>query len=97
MRKNNIKFNINVTIIREGDKFIAYSPALDLSTCGNTYSQAKKRFDEIVNIFFEEIIKKRTCRKVLGDLGWQQEKRKLTPPVVVAQEYQTVSMPAFAA
>jgi len=40
----------------EGDKFVAYSPAIDLSTCGDTEEQARKRFIEAASLFFDEII-----------------------------------------
>ncbi len=90
---NKIKFNLNVSILREGNKFIAFSPALDLSTCGDTYEQAKKRFSEASELFFEEIIKEKTFGKALSNLGWQKERAQWSPPVVVAQEYQTICIP----
>ncbi|MFA5715517.1 MAG: hypothetical protein WC998_07245 [Candidatus Paceibacterota bacterium] len=42
-------------IFKEDKHFIAYSPNLDLSTCGRTIEQVKKRFKEVVEIFFEEV------------------------------------------
>lgn len=92
MPKAKLEFNILVSFIKEGKKFIAYSPALDLSTCGNTLEQAKQRFREIVNIFFEETLRKGHLEEVLRNLGWVKKEAKWAPPVVVAQEYQTVSM-----
>ena len=62
-----LEFNIPMSILREGKKYIAYTPALDLSTSGNNYEQAKNRFNEIVQIFFEEIIRKNTLEEVLSD------------------------------
>ncbi|MEK7636828.1 MAG: hypothetical protein AAB402_00355 [Patescibacteria group bacterium] len=43
-----------VSILREGKRFIAYTPALDLSTSGKTFDQAKQRFAEAAELFFEE-------------------------------------------
>ncbi|MEK7537372.1 MAG: hypothetical protein AAB619_00155 [Patescibacteria group bacterium] len=43
-----------VSILREGKRFIAYTPALDLSTSGKTFEQAKQRFEEAAELFFEE-------------------------------------------
>lgn len=76
MEKYSLKFNLPVSIIKEGNSFIAYTPALDLSTADDTYDGAKKRFEEIVDIFFEEIIKKGTLEDVLVGLGWQKNKLK---------------------
>lgn len=58
MRNYLLKADLSVFVFKEGNTFIAYSPALDLSTCADTYEKSKKRFNEIVNIFFEEITKR---------------------------------------
>jgi len=44
MNKPVIKFELSISIIKEGNAFIAYSPAIDLSTSGKTIEEAKKRF-----------------------------------------------------
>jgi hypothetical protein len=31
-----------VIFLKEGKKFIAYTPTLDISTCANTFDKAKK-------------------------------------------------------
>ena len=51
VKLQNVK--LTVFIFREGDKYIAYTPALDLSTCGDSSEQAKRRFEEIVKIVQE--------------------------------------------
>jgi len=87
-----LEFKLPVSIIKEGKSYIAYTPALDLSTSGKDYEQAKKRFSEIVNIFFEEIIKKGTMENVLKDLGWKKAQAKWNPPIVVSQESQDIKV-----
>lgn len=94
MRKVMLEVSLPVSILREGKKFIAYTPALDLSTSANTYEKVRERFNEIVKIFFEELIKRGTLEDVLRDLGWRRVRRKWSPPVVVSQESQTVRVPA---
>ena len=59
-----------VTFIEEGDSVIAYTPALDLSTCGSTREEAKQMFDEIVKIFFKDLVENKTTEDVLSSLGW---------------------------
>ncbi len=93
MKKVNFQASLPVTILREGDQFVAYTPALDLSTSGNTYEQAQKRFAEIVQIFLEECFSMGTLDKVLADLGWKKEKSQWNPPVVVAQDTYMVNVP----
>ena len=92
MKKTILQFNLPVSILREGKKYIAYTPALDLSTSGNTFDQAKKRFDEIVHLFFEEIMKENTTEEVLKDLGWQKVNAKWNPPIVISNESQMVKL-----
>jgi predicted RNase H-like HicB family nuclease len=53
----NIGIKIPVQIIKEDNQFVAYTPALDISTCGASLEDAKKSFDELVEIFLEETIK----------------------------------------
>ena len=50
-----INFKIPVTIFKEKDMFVAYTPALDLSTSGKTFAQVRERIREAINVFFEEI------------------------------------------
>jgi len=101
MKKLNFQASLPVTFLREGDQFVAYTPGLDLSTTGDTFEQAKKRFGEIVQIFFEECLSMGTLDSVLTDLGWEKSKDKngkkgsgsWNPPVVVGQDVQKVSVP----
>ncbi len=83
-----IEARVPVLIFREGNKVIAYSPALDLSTCGDTEQQARKRFAEAVAIFFEEIIEMGTLEDVLQEYGWYRmpDQDKWCPPVYESSE-----------
>ncbi len=96
MKKQLVQTKLSVTFLREGKRFIAYSPALDLSTSGKSLEEAKRRFKEITEIFFEETAKKGTMKEVLRDLGWEQREKQWSPPAVIAHESQTISLPAFA-
>ncbi|MFH1145394.1 MAG: hypothetical protein V1707_00300 [bacterium] len=89
---NHIQFSVPVSILREGKQFVAYSPALDLSTAAKSYQQAVDRFHEAAELFFEEIVKKNTWEEVLQELGWERVRTKWMPPMVVAHETQAVRM-----
>lgn len=54
MQKKLNLVNLPVTILREGKQYVAYTPVLDLSTCGRTYKEVKRMFKEVVEIFLEE-------------------------------------------
>ncbi|MCK4261629.1 hypothetical protein KAX00_00820 [bacterium] len=88
--------DLPVTFLKEGKKFIAYTPALDLSTCGDDFDQAKKRFEEIVRIFLEELFKMGTLESVLLECGWKKVSRpKLhwVPPVIISRTEESFKVP----
>lgn len=89
----NIQFSLPVTILKEGKYFIAYTPVLDISTSGKTFEEAKKRFDELVCLFFEELIEKKTLDKVLTGLGWTRTQKTWFPPVIVSSVTQKFNIP----
>lgn len=84
--------NIPITILKEGKRFISYSPAIDLSTSGATFEEAHKRFAEAAVLFFEEIVNKNTVNEVLEDLGWQKIDQNWMPPIVIAQESEKIAV-----
>ena len=88
-----VVFNLPVSFLRESDQFVAYTPALDLSTSGPTLEEAKKNFTEAVGIFFDEIIEMGTFEDVLLDLGWKKHNKDFIPPVVISQGMESVSVP----
>ena len=95
MNKVAVKFSLPVSFLREGDLFVAYTPALDLSTAGSSFEEAQKNFEEAVNIFFQELIEMGTLKDVLTELGWQKQNNSFVPPVVVSNQTQTFSIPAL--
>ena len=92
MKKSILQFNLPITIFKEGKSYIAYSPALDLSTSAFTYEKAQSRFLEATKIFIDELIDMGTLDAVLFGLGWQKVKTNWQPPVVVSNYTQTMNL-----
>jgi len=69
--KDMVDIKVPVIIFKENNQYVAYSPALDLSTCGENYDVITRRFNDAAEIFFEEIIEKETLREALLELGWK--------------------------
>jgi predicted RNase H-like HicB family nuclease len=88
--------SLPVSFLKEGEYFIAYSPALDLSTSGKTFEEVKRRFEEVVQIFFEELSEKGTTEETLSDLGWQRVQKEWVPPTMIAQEAESFRVPLSA-
>jgi len=74
--KSTFDICIEVALFKDGDYYIAYSPALDLSAYGNSEEDAKIDFEEQLDIFIKETSEKGTLEKVLLEQGW---KLKLKP------------------
>ncbi len=94
-KRRGIQARIPVIFFEEGDEFVAYSPALDLSSCGGSLEQAKKRFAEAVDIFFKEISEMGTLDEVLSECGWRKVSpgRIWSPPVYLGHLQQEVEIP----
>ncbi len=86
------KVGLPITIFKEGKSYVAYSPALDLSTSASTYKKAQERFSEVVEIFFEELVNAGTLDKVLQNLGWQKVKSRWQPPTVISSYTQEMNL-----
>lgn len=96
MAKVRAELQLSVTFLKEDKQFVAYSPALDLSACGKTLEEARRRFGEAALLFVEELQKKGTLEEVFAGLGWRKRKKDsvFIPPLVVGQENYTI--PAYA-
>jgi len=79
MQKFEIDGTVPLCFLKEKNSFIAFSPALDLSTCGRTFEEAKRNFAEALEIFFEECLKMGTLKDVLESCGWIKRKTGWVP------------------
>ena len=95
MKEIIIDLKIPVSILKEGNRFIAYTPVLDLSTSGKSIKSVKKNFSEIVQIFFDELSKKGTLGDVLTDLGWRKVRKQWSPPEEVEHSQELLRMPVM--
>ena len=92
----NFNVSIPVSFFKEGNAYIAYCPVLDLSTSASTFEKVKKRFEQVVDVFFEELVDMGTLDDVLANLGWTKTQSKWTPPFDVGHGLQRVSLPLSA-
>lgn len=90
------QINLIVNILKQSNRYVVYSPALDLSTSGRSEIEAKKRFGEAALLFIDELNKAGTLKDVLGELGWRHSQKQWSPPKIVYQEAMGVRMPVTA-
>jgi len=88
-----INFSTPVSIFKEGDVFVAYTPTLDISTCADTLKEVKERFEELVIIYFKELERKNTTAEVLTDLGWQKVKQSWQAPIEIEHQIEDFRVP----
>lgn len=93
---HDLSIQVPVIITKQGRHFVAYTPVLDISTSGKTEKEVKGRFEELVEIFFEEIIQAGTTHDVLSELGWRKEQKKWMPPKLISTKSIGLRLPAFA-
>ncbi|MEK7642746.1 MAG: type II toxin-antitoxin system HicB family antitoxin [Patescibacteria group bacterium] len=92
--KARVQINVPVSYFKEDKSFIAYTPALDLSSAGKTLKEAEKNITEAVGIFMEEILEHGTIDEVLPSLGWKKilRTKQWTPPIFVSHGILPVTM-----
>jgi len=93
MKKIKMAISLPVSIFKEGKNYVAFTPALDLSTSASSYAQAKERFGEAVLIFMEEIAKQGRLENNLENLGWEKNQKRWTPPITVSQSLENFNIP----
>jgi hypothetical protein len=66
------KTTLPVVLAKEDGMIVAYTPALNLGSCGRTQSEALKRLGQAINLFFLELVEMGTLDKALKELGWRK-------------------------
>lgn len=67
--------------------FVAYTPELDVASCGSTEGKARQNLHEAVQIFLEEIGKKGDLPIFLEELGFQKTNKSWVPPIVSFESF----------
>jgi len=74
--KNIKKVQLNTEVWKEGNMYVSYVPQLDISSCGKTAEEAKKNIREATELFFKEIKRMKTSKKVFEEAGFLIDKDK---------------------
>lgn len=62
--------------------FIAYTPEIDVASCGPTEEKARENLRVAISVVLEEMHKKGKLKELLIELGFQKEKKQWIPPRV---------------
>jgi predicted RNase H-like HicB family nuclease len=73
--RNSIHVSVQVVLFQEDGIWVAYCPALELSSYGDDENDAKGAFEEAMQIFLSETNRKGTLERCLLKLGWQLQQK----------------------
>jgi predicted RNase H-like HicB family nuclease len=86
-----MEIQFTTQIFKEGREYVAYTPELDLSSCGDTEGKALTNLKEAVRLFLEEADKIGTLNQILEEAGFLKHNDRLEGPEFVST--QRVSLP----
>lgn len=75
-----IELKLAVMLVKEGDYVVAYCPALELSTHGDTEQEAKEYFEDAVKEFLNDTMQLGTLERCLLKFGWSLKRSQYEPP-----------------
>lgn len=73
-------FQLIFYVFRESGTYIAYCPALDISTSGDGYNETVANFYECFQLYIETCVECGTLHDDLLAHGWKVEKTDILPP-----------------
>jgi predicted RNase H-like HicB family nuclease len=85
---------LSVQVWKEGASYVAYSPELDVSSCGKTANQAKTRLREAVALFIEEAARMGTLEEILAESGFERRGKTYRQRAVLTREKIRLALPA---
>ena len=85
-------FSFDVHIFKEGDTFVAYVPALDVSSCGATHDEARRNIRDAVRGFLASSAKMGTLDEILQEAGYEREGETWRAPEFVSVDRLTMSI-----
>lgn len=78
---------------KEGATFVAYSPELDVASCGGSLAKARAALREAVSLFLEECARKGSLEAILSEAGFEKHGRSYRPRRILAREKLRLAVP----
>jgi len=82
-----VSIDFDIIVLKEEKTYVAYSPELDISSCGNSVDHAKEMLKTAVRLFLEEADKMETLEDILEESGYRKDPvgRWLSPKLVATE------------
>jgi len=81
-----MNISLKIEIFKEGEVYVALSPELNLSSFGETITDAKNSFKEALEAFIEESRTMGTLEEILEEAGFMKNDNSWEPRTPVAEE-----------
>lgn len=85
-------FSFDAQIFKEGETYVAYVPALDLSSCGATAEEARRNIRDAVRGFIATSARMGTLDEILQESGYSREGEQWRAPEFVSIDHLTMSI-----
>jgi predicted RNase H-like HicB family nuclease len=92
-KKDGRGISLNAQVWKEGAAYIAFSPELDISSCGDSAAQAKSRLREAISLFLEESARMGALENILREAGFERRGKVFRRNRVVRHALLHVSVP----
>jgi len=70
-KDKSVNVSLGMYLFKEGESYIVYCPALDLSAYGDSEEHAKKSFEDVFSLTIKYMLNKKTMKEDLINHGWQ--------------------------
>lgn len=87
------KVNFSLQVWKEDGTYVAYAPELDVSSCGDSVSEARKMLREAVALFLEEAAHQGTLQEILSESGFEKHGDSYVPRRVLVREKESLAVP----
>jgi predicted RNase H-like HicB family nuclease len=85
-------FSFDTHIFKEGDTYVAYAPAFDVSSCGATDEEARRNIRDAVRGFLAASAGLGTLDEILREAGYQRVGDHWRAPEFVSVDRLTMSI-----
>src|ERR1700676_231916 len=85
-------FSFDVHIFKEREAYVAYVPALDVSSCGATDEEARRNIRDAVRGFLATSADMGTLDEILQEAGYEREGESWRAPEFVSIDRLTMSL-----
>jgi hypothetical protein len=93
-RNGNREISLTLQVWKEGASHVAYTPELDISSCGKTASQAKARLREAVSLFIEAAADMGTLEEILAEAGFEKHGKTYRRHPILLREKIRLALPS---